>query len=36
MTPNIVDITFLILKILGIFVALLVGAILISTQNVAH
>ncbi len=29
MTPNIVDITFLILKILGIFVALLVGAILI-------
>ena len=29
MTPNIVDITFLILKILGVFVALLVGAILI-------
>ena len=29
MTPNIVDITFLILKILGIFVALLVGAVII-------
>ena len=29
MTPNIVDITFLILKILGIFVALLVGAVFI-------
>ena len=29
MTPNFIDITFLILKILGIFVALLVGAILI-------
>jgi Kef-type K+ transport system membrane component KefB len=29
MTPNVVDITFLILKILGVFVALLVGAILI-------
>lgn len=29
MTPNILDITFLILKILGVFVALLVGAILI-------
>ena len=29
MTPNIVDITFLILKILGVFVVLLVGAILI-------
>jgi Kef-type K+ transport system membrane component KefB len=29
MTPNIVDITFLILKILGVFVALLLGAILI-------
>jgi Kef-type K+ transport system membrane component KefB len=29
MTPNIIDITFLILKILGIFVALLVGAIVI-------
>lgn len=29
MTPNIVDITFLILKILGVFVALLVGAMLI-------
>ena len=29
MTPNIVDITFLILKIMAIFVALLVGAILI-------
>ncbi|MFZ0405375.1 MAG: cation:proton antiporter [Nitrososphaeraceae archaeon] len=29
MTPNIVDITFMILKILGIFVALLVGAVII-------
>jgi Kef-type K+ transport system membrane component KefB len=29
MTPNVVDITFLILKILAVFVALLVGAILI-------
>ena len=29
MTPNIVDITFIILKILGIFVALLVGAVII-------
>src|SRR6476646_7643366 len=29
MTPNIVNITFLILKILGIFVALLVGAVII-------
>ena len=29
LTPNIVDITFLILKILGVFVVLLVGAILI-------
>src|SRR4029079_8637797 len=29
MTPNILDITFLILKILGVFVVLLVGAILI-------
>ena len=29
MTPNVVDITFLILKILGIFVALLVGAVII-------
>ncbi|MGB8448401.1 MAG: cation:proton antiporter [Nitrososphaeraceae archaeon] len=29
MTPSIVDITFLILKILGIFVALLVGAVII-------
>src|SRR6185503_5220943 len=28
MTPNILDITFLILKILGVFVALLIGAIL--------
>ena len=28
MTPNVVDITFLILKILAVFVALLVGAIL--------
>ena len=29
MTPNVIDITFLILKILAVFVALLVGAILI-------
>lgn len=29
MTPNVIDITFLILKILGIFVALLVGAVII-------
>ena len=29
MTPNLVDITFLILKILGIFAALLIGAIFI-------
>jgi hypothetical protein len=28
-TPNVIDVIFLILKILGIFVALLVGAILI-------
>lgn len=29
MTPNIIDITFLIIKVLGIFVALLVGAVVI-------
>ncbi|MGI0033298.1 MAG: hypothetical protein ACRD97_08515 [Nitrososphaeraceae archaeon] len=29
MTPNIIDIVFLILKILGIFAALLIGAIII-------
>ena len=29
MTPNLVDITFLILKVLGIFAALLIGAVFI-------
>jgi Na+:H+ antiporter len=29
MTPNIIDVTFLIIKVLGIFVALLVGAVVI-------